>query len=371
MTEVLLIAGEPSGDRHAADVVKALKCKIPDARFVGLGGPRMEAAGVRTLVGLEQLAIMGFAEVVVKLEFFRELERRIHELLLNADLVLLVDFPGFNMRIARMASAFGRPVLYYIPPKVWASRAGRAERLAKITDHVAVIFPFEVDVLADAGAEVTFVGNPLLDRPDNVSGRIDFHTRFGLDPDRPILAILPGSREQEIKQHLRLFVDVAELVTAQSPNVQPVVSRTEWLPSTLFEGLPVPVVEDTRGLLRHARAGLVKSGTSTLEAALEGTPFVVAYRTSALSWAIAKRMLRVKYVSLVNLMARDAVVPELIQENARPEIIAQHLIPLLDQTSPEYRGQIDELARIVPLLGLPGAADRVANLAVSLLGSKK
>ena len=130
MAEVLVVAGDPSGDRYAADVVKALKCKLPSARFVGLGGPQMQAAGVHTLAGLEELAVMGFGEVVKRLEFFRELERRIHELLLDADLVVLVDFPGFNMRIARTASAFGRPVLYYIPPKVWASRASRAEELA-------------------------------------------------------------------------------------------------------------------------------------------------------------------------------------------------------------------------------------------------
>jgi len=371
VAEVLVVAGDPSGDRYAADVVKALKCKLPSARFVGLGGPQMQAAGVHTLAGLEELAVMGFGEVVKRLEFFRELERRIHELLLDADLVVLVDFPGFNMRIARTASAFGRPVLYYIPPKVWASRASRAEELAKITDHIAVIFPFEVDALADVGADVTFVGNPLLDRPDTVSSRSDFHTRFDLDPDYPILAILPGSREQEIKQHLQLFVDVAEMVTASCPHVQPVISKAEWLNDTLFEGLCIPVVEDTRGLLRHARAGLVKSGTATLEAALEGMPFVVAYKTSSFSWAIVKRMLRVKYISLVNLIAKDSIVPEFIQGNARPQKIARHLIPLLDNTSSEYRRQISELPRVTSLLGSAGSAERVANLAISLLRPKK
>ena len=371
MTEVLLVAGDPSGDRYAADVVEALKGKLPSARFVGLGGPHMEAAGVHTLAGLEELAVMGFGEVVMRLEFFRDLERKIHELLLDADLVVLVDFPGFNMRIARTASVFGRPVLYYIPPKVWASRPGRAEELAKIADHIAVIFPFEVNVLGDAGADVTFVGNPLLDRPDNVLGKGDFHKRFGLDPDRPILAMLPGSREQEIKQHLQLFLDTAEMVTARCPHVQPVVSKAEWLNGTLFEGLCVPVIEDTRGLLRHARAGLVKSGTATLEAAIEGMPFVVAYRTSSFSWAIVKRMLRVKYISLVNLMARDSIVPELIQGDARPKKIARHLIPLFDDKSPEYRRQVSELPGVTSLLGSSGSAERVANLAVSLLGLKQ
>ena len=371
MTEILLVAGDPSGDQHAADVVKTLKRKLPSARFVGLGGHQMEAAGVRILTGLEKLAVMGFGEVVMRLEFFRDLERKIHELLFDVDLVVLVDFPGFNMRIARIASQFGRPVLYYIPPKVWASRASRAEELAKITDHIAVILPFEADVLADAGADVTFVGNPLLDRPDNVLSRDDFHTRFDLDPDRPILAILPGSREQEIERHLQLFVDVAEMVTARCPHVQPVVSKAEWLSANLFEGLCVPVIEDTRGLLRHARAGLVKSGTVTLEAAIEGMPFVVAYRTSSLSWAIVKRMLRVKYISLVNLIASDSIVPEFIQGDARPQKIARHLIPLLDNTSSEYRRQISELPRATLPLGSGGSAEFVANLAVSLLEPKK
>ena len=161
------------------------------------------------------------------------------------------------------------------------------------------------------------------------------------------------------------------MVTARCPHVQPVVSKAEWLNGTLFEGLCVPVIEDTRGLLRHARAGLVKSGTATLEAAIEGMPFVVAYRTSSFSWAIVKRMLRVKYISLVNLMARDSIVPELIQGDARPKKIARHLIPLFDDKSPEYRRQISELPGVTSLLGSSGSAERVANLAVSLLELKQ
>lgn len=371
LTEVLVVVGDPSGDRYATDVVKALKLKIPGIHFIGTGGPLMEGEGVHTLVGLEKLAVMGFREVVQKLDFFRELERRIHTLLFEVDLVLLVDFPGFNMRIARLATALNRPVLYYIPPKIWASRASRAAELARISDHIAVIFPFEVDALTDVGAEVSYVGNPLLDRTNSVSDRLSFHRNFNLNPNRPILAILPGSREQELEQHLQLFVEAAEVVTASCPDVQPVISKAKWLKDSLFRGLPFPVVDDTRGLLQHARAGLVKSGTATLEAALDKLPLVVAYKTSPFSWSIIKRALKVRHVSLVNLLAEDPVVPELIQANATPENIACHLIPLMDKNSAEYKKQISGLSRIAPILGSSGSADRVADLATALLSEKK
>ena len=371
LTEVLVVVGDPSGDGYAADVVRALKLKIPSVRFVGVGGPLMEAEGVHTLVGLEKLAVMGFREVVQTFDFFRELERRIHALILEVDLVLLVDFPGFNMRIARLATACGRPVLYYIPPKVWASRPGRAAELARVSDHIAVIFPFEVDALSDAGAEVSYVGNPLLDRPNSVTDRSRFHRSFNLNPDRPILALLPGSREQEIKEHLQLFVEAAELVIQSCPDVQPVISKAKWLNNQLFQDAPFPLIDDSRGLLQHARAGLVKSGTATLEAALEETPLVVAYRTSRFSWSIVKRMLRVKHVSLVNLLAEDSVVPELIQGNATPENIAHRLIPLMDENSPERKKQIYELSRIAPIFGSFGSAGRVADLAIKLLSVSK
>jgi lipid-A-disaccharide synthase len=330
----------------------------------------MEREGVELLAGLDELAVMGFTEIVGKLEFFRDLERRVTEVAYSADLVIAVDYPGFNMRIARAAHDAGRPVVYYIAPKVWASRPGRAKRLAESTDRVAVIFPFEVEILEAAGATVDFVGNPLLDRPDYVTDATTFHQTWGLDESRPILAILPGSRKQEIARHLDLFLRTAALIRQSRPDVQPVISRAETLPPVLFEHVECPVVDDTRALLRHARAGLVKSGTSTLEAALEVTPFVVAYRMAPLSWQIVKRILRVKNVSLPNLVAGADIVPELLQDEAVPERLAELLAPLLDDSSPEYEKQIAGLSKIEGLLGTAGASERVAEIGIGLLQAR-
>ena len=233
-----------------------------------------------------------------------------------------------------------------------------------------MIFPFEVEIFEAAGATVEYVGNPLLDRPDDVVDAAAFHEKWGLDPARPILAILPGSRKQEIEQHLALFLQAADSVRRSRPDVQPVISRAITLPQNLFDHVGVPVVDDTRALLRHARAGLVKSGTSTLEAALEVTPFVVAYRMAPLSWEIVKRVLRVKNVSLANLVAGADIVPELLQDEAVPDRLAELLLPLLDDSSPEHRKQIDGLSKIEGLLGTPGASERVAELGIGLLRSR-
>lgn len=331
----------------------------------------MAEQGVELLAGLDQLAVMGFAEVLPRLPFFRRLAaqvlRRMDED--RPALVVLVDYPGFNMRMARAAHERGIPVLYYIAPQVWAWKQGRARTLARVADRVAVILPFEAGFLARFGVDARYVGHPLLDRADDVPQADAFRARWGLDPERPILAMLPGSRAQELARHLEPFREIAAAVVARRPDVQPVFSRSETLAVGLYRDLGYPVVTDTRALQRHATAALVKSGTSTLETVLEGTPFAIGYRTSPVTFWLAKRLVKIGYVGLPNLVADAPVVPEFLQDELRAETVAPVLLDLLDPRSTVRGEQVAALTRVRALLGEPGAAGRVADLADELFGA--
>lgn len=368
---IFLAAGEPSGDLHGAGLARALRARFPAARLLGLGGARMAAEGVELLAGLDDLAVMGFAEVLSRLPYFLRLRRRVFGILDSegVDLVVPIDYPGFNLRLARRARSRGVPVLYYISPQVWAWHASRARDLARDADRIAVILPFEEAYLREAGAAAEFVGHPLLDVDPPAHDSTTWRLSHGLDPHRPLLALFPGSRAQEIARHLALFDATATRVRELVPDVQPVIGAAPDLDPSTLAGSPWPVSRSPRELLHFADAALVKSGTSTLESALAGTPFVVAYRMNRISFGIARRLVSVPHVALANLVADERLVPELLQDEATPEALAAELAPLL-LDGPARARQLEGFRRVRERLGSRGVADRVAEMAAGLLEAR-
>jgi lipid-A-disaccharide synthase len=372
---IFIAAGEPSGDLHGAGLARALRARFPEARLLGLGGSRMAAEGVELLAGVEELAVMGFVEVLRHLPFFVDLRRRVFSALESegVDLVVPIDYPGFNLRLAKHAKGRGIPVLYYISPQVWAWHAERTRDMARDADVVAVVLPFEEQFLRDRGVNAVFVGHPLLDLPPRGESRDEWAARAGLDPERPILALFPGSRPQEIRRHLALFSAAAERVVARDPGVQPVVGTPDDVDRSVYAGARWPLLPGSSGLLEYADAALVKSGTTTLETALAGTPGVVAYRMNPLSYAMAKRLVKVPHIALANLIAEERVFPEFVQEQATPDSLAAAILPLLDRDSPVRQAMVGKLAAIRAKLeggeGEGGAATRTAALAARLLGA--
>ena len=365
---ILLLAGEASGDAHGARVAREIRRRWPGAGMVGLGGDRMAAAGVEILVGLGDLSVMGFAEVLNRLPFFRRLEARLKRMLEadGFDLVLPIDHPGFNMRMAGHAHGQGIPVLYYIGPQVWAWRAGRARRLAHVAARIAVILPFEVELYRVHGGRVEFVGHPLLDEereadPDALAAAL------GIDRTRPVLALFPGSRMQELERHGEAFTAVAEELCRRVPGLQVVVSTVSFLPDAAYRALPYRTTPDAAALRALATAGLVKSGTNTLEASLAGMPFVVAYVTHPVTHFLARRLVSVPHIALANLVAGRRVVAEFIQDEVTPAALADAIEPLLDRSSRMRREHLRGLGEVRRALGTPGAARRVVDMVEEIL----
>jgi lipid-A-disaccharide synthase len=335
----------------------------------------MKDQGVDLFAEVDELAVMGIAEVIPRLPFFHRLKRQLTSVLDSGaiDLVIPVDYAGFNLSIAKAASQRDLPVLYYIAPKVWAWGARRARKLAAHTRRVAVIFPFEVEALRRVGTNATFVGHPLLETPSPEPDRQAFCRRWRLDPERPILALLPGSRPQEIRRHLDLFLEAGRRVQHEADDgVQLVLARATSIARSALSSrssADVCVVDDARDLLAHSTVALVKSGTATLEAALAGTPLVTVYRTHPVTYALARRLLRIDRIALPNLIAGRDIVPEVLQREATPERLAELILRLLPTESAERAEMITGLTAIQGALGESGASARVAALAAELLES--
>ena len=367
----MIVAGEPSGDAHAAALVGALREKKSDLEFFGATGPLMRAAGVETVVNSDDLAIMGIVEVGLVLPRFISAFRKLREAAVrrSPDAVVLVDWPEFNLRLASALHRRGLKVIYYISPQLWAWRPGRVSKIKEDIDLLLSILPFEVDWYKAHGVEhVEFVGHPLSGEVKARFGREEFCRRNGLDPGRPIVSFLPGSRQKEVERILPPMLDAIEKLRAVRPEVQAVVvvapSRTveeTYALMSRHESDDVTLVQQqTREALGASDAAAVASGTATLEAALLETPMVVVYRESPVNWHTLGRLITVEHFGLVNLVAGKEIAKELMQDDLTGANLAQELLKLLDpQTNKATR---ENLRAVALKLGQPGASEKAADL---------
>ena len=371
MREILFVVGEASGDLHAAGVARELKSQGAPYELAGIGGDEMRAAGVELIEHSERLAVMGFVEIIRHIPrhyaLLRELRHRLRSG--NVALLIVVDYPGFNMKLAAAATECGVPVLYYITPQVWAWGRNRLPKIAATVTRAAVILPFEEKLLRANGIDATFVGHPLLDRAQNLPDRAGARAMLGFAHHQRVLALFPGSREQEIARHLKDFVATASVLQQRMPDLRVVVSAAPNI--RIDEGsCPYPIVRSASfTVLRAADAAMCKSGTTTLEAAVAECPLVVAYRTNALTYAAARRLVKIPNIGLVNVVAGRMVAPEFVQDALQPTVVADALEPLLDPASPRRAQMVRDLQMVCGLLGAPGASHRVASMALELAES--
>ena len=376
---ILISAGEASGDRLGAGLARALRARMPSIELVGMGGDEMADAGVRLLQHASEVAVVGIVEVVRHLPAIRRAMTRLTEAIERErpDLVVPVDFPDFNLRLAARCRRAEVPVVYYVSPQVWAWRRGRVRTIRRLVRRVLVLFPFERRFYDDEGVPATFVGHPAAAARARAS-REELLPGLGLDPRRRVLALLPGSRVGEAGRLLPVQLDAARRLRERDPGLQLVAPRARTIPPGFLEAIARErkivdlAICDGRypDILEASDAGIVASGTATLDAALAGLPFVAVYRMQPLTYWIARSLVSIDHVALPNLVAGERIVPELVQEDCRPEIIAREVEPLLAEPARAARMR-EALAGVRSRLMGDGAFDRAAEAVLAELGRKQ
>jgi lipid-A-disaccharide synthase len=366
---LLLSCGEPSGDLYAGALTRELRALAPDLKVAGLGGPEFAAAGGQVLEDYRGLSATGLTEAVAKIpRSLSALRRLVAAARANPpDGLVVIDFPEINFRLARRLKALGIRIVFYITPQIWAWRPGRLETIRQLADRVLVIFPFEEAMYRDAGVPVEFVGHPLVDVARDPAEGPRFLRAIGLSPESPTVAVLPGSRSNEVARILPDLVAACQTIRRRVPDAQFVIARAPSLDDSLFDVVtrerlnPAVVVERQTDLaLAAADVALTASGTATVQTALHDTPMVVVYRLSPTTYRLGRRFVKVDMFGMVNLIAGERIVPELIQDAFTPEAVADEAISML--TDPKRAAEIRRgLARVRERLGGPGASRRAAE----------
>jgi len=372
---ILLVAGEVSGDLHGSHLVEAIQRIEPEVQFFGVGGEGLKRRGMKLLYPSHSLSVVGLTEVFIKLRSILEALRRLKKSLdrERPDLVILIDFPDFNLRLAKIAHRRRIPILYYISPQVWAWRSKRIKLIARLVKKMVVLFPFEVPLYEAAGVDVEWVGHPLLDIVKPTLPKEVAFQQFGLDPKRRTIGLLPGSRMHEVERLLPSLLASAHLLQKEIQDLQFIIPLAPGIPKTILSSqmkniaVPVKVVEGfTYDVMNLSELLITASGTATLEGAILGKPMIIIYKVSFPSYWIGRALIRVDYIGLVNLVAEKEIAPELIQKDVNPQRIADEAFrilrdPILSRKMTESMGEVRQK------LGEPGAAQRAARIVISLL----
>jgi len=377
---IFLIAGENSGDLHASNLVKSLLRLDSSLRFSGLGGPQMSAAGVILLKDIVKgLAIVGLTPVIRNFRLIRRLLEQVRESLTEQrpDVVILVDYPGFNLRVARMARDLGIPVIYYISPQIWAWHPTRIARIRQTVSLMMVFFPFEQKMYQKAGVNAVHVGHPMLDLIRLTMSKQEVFDKFGFDPAKKLIGLLPGSRKPEIIRHLPVMLEACEMMMAEAPGqFQFVIPRSSTVPPDLLQKytdryqVSVRVVDQYRYNVRSTLDfAIVKSGTSTLETAILLTPMVIIYKVSFLTWLVAKALIQIPWIGLVNIVAGARIVPELVQDEATGANVSRAALDMLNDPE-RLENMRFQLTQVKDSLGRPGASRRAARCVMEILAGR-
>jgi lipid-A-disaccharide synthase len=375
---ILIIAGEASGDLHGSNLIRELKNMDPGLTFFGIGGNRMKKEGTDLLFHIDKLSFMGFSEVLKNLGFVRkvmkaavaEAERR------EPDLAVLIDYPGFNLRLARKLKDLGIPVVYYISPQVWAWGGNRVKKMRDLIDMMIVVFPFEKAIYDQYGIECRFVGHPFLDTVRPILSPDDFRMKFDIRKNDVAVGLLPGSRWQEVEKILPVMLESTALLSRRIRNLRLLLGLAPTIEKEKIEEmlkacpLKVTTVENlTHDVMKHSHLLLVASGSATLECAILGTPFLVLYKTSLWTYLVARSLVSIPDIALANVVAGKRIVPEFIQNKAQPVRVSDEMYDLLNDRE-KYRLMQQDLAQVKGELGEPGASAKAARIVAEMLPDK-
>jgi lipid-A-disaccharide synthase len=374
--KIMIIAGEPSGDIQAAHLVRALKQSAPDLEIFGMGGKEMKQAGAEIIHDITGLAIVGFVEVLKHLKIFKKI---MEDLLIlietrKPDAVILVDYPGFNLRLAKYVKEKNIPVIYYISPQIWAWGQRRIEEIKKCVDKMIVIFGFEEELYKQAGVKTAFVGHPFLDIVKPGWKKEETIKALNLSRNTVKISLLPGSRKKEVEKHLPVMIDACGIIKTKLPDAEFILSRRTELGDRIYDKITVNSKVKLHSLdnqpyeiMNISDIVIVSSGSATLETAVMEKPMVIIYKTSFLTWLLASNLIKIPNIGLVNVAAGKRIVPELVQFNATPKNIAAETLNILNNKKLTHEIK-ENLRKVKNNLGEPGAANRAANIICKFLG---